>query len=184
MVDVYYVEMRRLTRDGTTAESVSRDRISGTNADREIFTFPVQLITCRTGNLTRLIHTLAICVTIHTYIRVVCNYQVSQKVSDISSVFTRYHTSADMCIIWRQSDYCCLPAAVVTVHTQTPNLFCCFVRLHRSGIPTKYLVIATLLLILHIYNDTINNIDKGFNLAVRFVCFVLLMLVYIPSVII
>ena len=27
---------------------------------------PVQLTTCRTGNLTRLIHTLAICVTIHT----------------------------------------------------------------------------------------------------------------------
>ena len=27
--------------------------------------FPVQLTTCRMGNLTRLIHTLAICVTIH-----------------------------------------------------------------------------------------------------------------------
>ena len=27
--------------------------------------FPVQLTTCRTGNLTRLINTLAICVTIH-----------------------------------------------------------------------------------------------------------------------
>ena len=40
-----------------------------TNADREIFVFfPVQLTTCRIGNLTtRLIHTLAICVTIHTY---------------------------------------------------------------------------------------------------------------------
>ena len=47
--------MSRLTRDGT-AETVSRDQISGTNADREIFIFPVQL--------TRLIHTLAICVTI------------------------------------------------------------------------------------------------------------------------
>ena len=35
------------------------------NADREIFIFPVHLTTCRTGNLTRLIHTLAICVTIH-----------------------------------------------------------------------------------------------------------------------
>ena len=45
-------------------------RFSGTNADREIFIFPVQLTTCRTGNLTRLmlIHTLAIiCVTIDTY---------------------------------------------------------------------------------------------------------------------
>ena len=37
-----------------------------TNADREIFIFLVQLTTCRIGNLTRLIHTLAIiCVTIH-----------------------------------------------------------------------------------------------------------------------
>ena len=34
----------------------------------EIFIFPVQLITSRIGNLTRLIHTLAICVTIHAYI--------------------------------------------------------------------------------------------------------------------
>ena len=29
---------------------------------------PVQLTTCRIGNLTGLIHALAICVTIHTYI--------------------------------------------------------------------------------------------------------------------
>ena len=45
-------------------------KFSGTNADREIFIFPVQLTTCRTGNLTRLIYTLAICVTyiaLHTY---------------------------------------------------------------------------------------------------------------------
>ena len=28
-------------------------KFSGTNADREIFIFPVQLTTCRTGNLTR-----------------------------------------------------------------------------------------------------------------------------------
>ena len=45
-------------------------KFSGTSADREIFIFPVQLITCRTGNLTRLIHTLAICVTIHTILLV------------------------------------------------------------------------------------------------------------------
>ena len=38
---------------------------SGANADREKFIFPVQLTTCRMGNLIRLIHTLAICVTIH-----------------------------------------------------------------------------------------------------------------------
>ena len=41
-------------------------KFSGANADREIFIFPVQLTTCRIGHLTRLIHTIAICVTIHT----------------------------------------------------------------------------------------------------------------------
>ena len=33
--------------------------------DKEIPIFPVQLTPCRTGNLTRLVHTLAICVPIH-----------------------------------------------------------------------------------------------------------------------
>ena len=42
-------------------------KFSGTNADREIFIFPVQLTTCRTGNLIRLIHTLAVFVTIHIH---------------------------------------------------------------------------------------------------------------------
>ena len=42
---------------------------AGANADRKIFISPVQLTTNRRiGNLTRLIHTLAICVTIHTYL--------------------------------------------------------------------------------------------------------------------
>ena len=40
-------------------------KFSAGNADKEIPFFPVQLTTCRTGNLTRLVHTLAICVTIH-----------------------------------------------------------------------------------------------------------------------
>ena len=43
-------------------------KFSGANADREIFIFPlifpVQLTTCSIGNLTRLIHTLDICVAI------------------------------------------------------------------------------------------------------------------------
>ena len=43
-------------------------KFSGANADSEIFIFPVQLTTCRIGNLTRMIHNLGICVTIHTYI--------------------------------------------------------------------------------------------------------------------
>ena len=73
--------MSRLTRD-RTAEPVSRlpnpsreTKFSGANGDREIFVFPfpVQLITSRIGNLTRLILTLAICddddhTYIHTYI--------------------------------------------------------------------------------------------------------------------
>ena len=42
-------------------------KFSGANADREIFSFfPVQLTTSRVGNLTQLIHTLVICVTIRT----------------------------------------------------------------------------------------------------------------------
>ena len=44
-------------------------RFSGANADGEILIFPVQLTTSRIGNFTRLIHTLAICVTTHTYIQ-------------------------------------------------------------------------------------------------------------------
>ena len=58
-------EMSKLTLDGT-AEPVSRDQILRRKfAEREIFIFAVQLTTSRIGNLTRLIHTLAICVTIH-----------------------------------------------------------------------------------------------------------------------
>ena len=53
------MEMSRLTRNGT-AETVSREsKFSGANKDREILTFPVQLTTCRTGNPSRLILTLA-----------------------------------------------------------------------------------------------------------------------------
>ena len=42
-------------------------KFSGANADREIFIFLVQLMTSRISNLIRLIHTLAICVTIHAH---------------------------------------------------------------------------------------------------------------------
>ena len=49
----------------------SRDpKFSGTNGNREMFIFLVQLATSRIGNLTRLIHTLLLYVmTIHTYIQ-------------------------------------------------------------------------------------------------------------------
>ena len=41
-------------------------KFSGANGDREILIFPVELATSRIGNLTRLIFTLDICVTIYT----------------------------------------------------------------------------------------------------------------------
>ena len=54
-------------RDCRTRLAPSRKtKLSGANADREIFIFPVQLTTSRIDNLIRLIHTLAIYVTIHT----------------------------------------------------------------------------------------------------------------------
>ena len=62
--------MDRLTRNGT-AEHVSRDEIFRRER-REISIFPVQLTTCRIGNLAQLIHTLAICVTIHVKYEVPC----------------------------------------------------------------------------------------------------------------
>ena len=60
------MEMSRLTRDGT-AEPVSRDQMLRRERDREMFIFPVELPTSRMGNLTRLIHTLAICVAIYIH---------------------------------------------------------------------------------------------------------------------
>ena len=58
------MEMSRLTQNGT-AEPVSRDQILRHERGQGNI-FPVQLTTWRTGNLTRLIDTLAICVTTHT----------------------------------------------------------------------------------------------------------------------
>ena len=59
--------MSRLTRDGT-AEPVSRDQILRHARGQGNIIFPVQLATSRTGNLTRLIHTLLYVMTIYTYI--------------------------------------------------------------------------------------------------------------------
>ena len=55
-------------RKHTHTNTQYRTKFPDTNADKEIFIFPVHLTTCRIGNLTRLIHALAICGTIHTYI--------------------------------------------------------------------------------------------------------------------
>ena len=57
--------MNRLTRGGT-AEPVSRDQIPRRERGQGNFIFFVELTTSRIGNLTRLIHTLAIYVTIHS----------------------------------------------------------------------------------------------------------------------
>ena len=61
------MEISRLTREGTLLNPSRETKFSGANRDREMFLFPVQLTTSRIGNLTRLIHTLAICDD-HTYI--------------------------------------------------------------------------------------------------------------------
>ena len=59
--------MSRLRRDGTT-EPVSRDQILRRERGQGNIRFPCSSDLKENGNLTRLILTLAICVTIHTYI--------------------------------------------------------------------------------------------------------------------
>ena len=58
----------QLSREAGLPNPSRETKFSGANGDRQLFIFPVQLTTSRIGNLIRLIHTLAICVTIHTYI--------------------------------------------------------------------------------------------------------------------
>ena len=74
-------------------------KFSGANADREIFSFPVQLTTSRIGKLTRLIHTLAICVIrradmkIQPYVLLRVEIQTNQSTSGpkCASQETPYH---------------------------------------------------------------------------------------------
>ena len=61
--------MSRLTRDGT-AEPVSGDQILRRERGQGNIHSPVQLNTCRIGNLTRLIHTLAIYVVVVVFITI------------------------------------------------------------------------------------------------------------------
>ena len=70
--------MSRLTRDGTVKPVLRVKIVRRERGQREMLILPVQPTTCRTGPplgisyLTRLINTLAICVTIHnTYISLV-----------------------------------------------------------------------------------------------------------------
>ena len=60
------MEMRRLAWDGT-AEPASRDQIFRRERGQGRFIFPVQLTTRRIDNLTRLIHSLAVCAIIQVY---------------------------------------------------------------------------------------------------------------------
>ena len=57
------MEVSRLARNGI-AKPVSQDQILRRERGQDILSFPVQLTTSRIVNLTRLIHTLAIYVTI------------------------------------------------------------------------------------------------------------------------
>ena len=72
------MEISRLTRDGT-AETVSRDQILRRERGREIFIFPVQLITSRIGDLIRLIVLLLCVMTIHTFQNVTTIYRYEYK---------------------------------------------------------------------------------------------------------
>ena len=65
-------------------------KFSGANANRETFIFPVQLTTSRIGNLTRLIHTLAICMCDHTYILHAC-----------APTARRSHLTTIVCVLFR-----------------------------------------------------------------------------------
>ena len=66
-----------------------------TNADREIFISPVQLTTSRIGYLTRLIHALAVCITIHilffsdTKLTVVCSTSLASRALNKSSIVSK-----------------------------------------------------------------------------------------------
>ena len=60
------MEMNRLTPSGLPNPSRETE-ISGANGNKELFTLPVQLTTRRRiGNLTRLVHALAVCMCDHT----------------------------------------------------------------------------------------------------------------------
>ena len=83
------MEMSTLTGDGTGRPNPSHEtKFSGANADREIFIFSVQLITGRIGNLTRLILTLAICVTIHTHIHTKTREQAGRPGGSVGNLET------------------------------------------------------------------------------------------------
>ena len=64
---------------------LARPKLSEANEDREYSFSPVKLTTSRIGNLTRLILTLAICVTIHTYIMVTIHYSTQHGIELVTN---------------------------------------------------------------------------------------------------
>ena len=88
------MDMSRVTRDGTLPNPSRETKLSGANADREIiiFIFPVQLTTSRIGSHTRLIHTLAMCVTIHIH-------EVTYYTTRATRLYKyEYSTAVHMCV--------------------------------------------------------------------------------------
>ena len=61
-------------------------KFSGANGNREIFIFPIRLITSRIGNLTRLIHTPLLVITIQHYTIHICTVRrICVEASAVSS---------------------------------------------------------------------------------------------------
>ena len=67
--------------------------------------FPVQLTTCRIGRPYQFDPTLAMCVTVHTYYRVICIMYIIYR---ISVTLTSDHITAlsNLCILYTSSLYC------------------------------------------------------------------------------
>ena len=90
------MEMSGLTRD-RAAEPVSPDQIlRHERGQGNVNFFPVQLTTCRTSNLSRLVHSLAICVTIYTYIHtythssLTCTDAVSSLYTYLKTIYSTF----------------------------------------------------------------------------------------------
>ena len=112
-----------------------------TRTAREIFIFPVQLTTYRTGNLTRLIHTLAICVTMHTYMDMLL-YGGEMQNSDCRRLEMVTYFLLQVGEICKKSRQSCSSRAysTTTSEAQTSTYIICMWRFyprHRRWMNTK-----------------------------------------------
>ena len=85
-----------MTRDGRPNSS-RKSKISGANADREMFIFCVQLTTSRIGNLTRLIHTLLHVMTIHNYYTALYKHYTTPHYTALYKHYTTLRYTAPHC---------------------------------------------------------------------------------------